>query len=207
MRVRGIALASTSFLLGALVVISTPATGAGDPSVVHFTAAADYGSLTQTDSVLDLINTTDPDLNIAVGDLSYAATGSEQAWSDRVTSRVGPGFPFELLSGNHESNGLNGNINDFSACLPNQLPGLIGTYGRQYYVDTPQSAPLVRFIMLDANLDFADGTHSYEPGTARYDWTAAAIDGARAAGVPGWWWGCTGLVSRWASTPARSVPV
>ncbi len=123
MRVRGIALASTSFLLGALVVISTPATGAGDPSVVHFTAAADYGSLTQTDSVLDLINTTDPDLNIAVGDLSYAATGSEQAWCDRVTSRVGPGFPFELLSGNHESNGLNGNINDFSACLPNQLPG------------------------------------------------------------------------------------
>ncbi len=57
-------MASTSFLLGALVVISTPATGAGDPSVVHFTAAADYGSLTQTDSVLDLINTTDPDLNM-----------------------------------------------------------------------------------------------------------------------------------------------
>ena len=38
------------------------------------------------------------------------------------------GFGFELLAGNHESGGLNGDINDFSACLPNQLPGLIGTY-------------------------------------------------------------------------------
>ena len=48
-----------------------------------------------------------------------------------VTAGIGAGFPFELLSGNHESNGENGNINDFSACLPNQLPGLVGTYGRQ----------------------------------------------------------------------------
>jgi len=38
--------------------------------------------------------------------------------------------------------------------------------------------------MIDADLDFADGTHSYDPGTPRYNWTAAAIDGARTAGVP-----------------------
>lgn len=184
MRVRGIALATASFVLGALVVVSLPATGAGEPGVVHFTAAGDFGSEPETNSVLDLINTTDPDLNIAVGDLSYRATGAEQAWCDLVTSRIGAGFPFELLSGNHESNGLNGNINDFSACLPNQLPGLVGTYGRQYYVDVPPAAPLVRFVMIDADLDFPDGTHSYDPGTPRYNWTAAAIDGARAAGVP-----------------------
>ena len=72
-----------------------------------------------------------PDLNLALGDLSYGATGAEQAWCDFVTARVGAGFPFELLAGNHESNGQNGNINDFSACLPNQLPGVVGTYGRQ----------------------------------------------------------------------------
>lgn len=172
-----------AFLLGAMVAVSIPATGAGEPGVVHFTAAGDFGALPETNAVLDLINTTDPDLNLALGDLSYGATGAEQAWCDRVTSRVGAGFPFELLTGNHESNGLNGNINDFSACLPNQLPGVVGTYGRQYFVDVPQVAPLVRFVMIDADLDFADGTHSYEPGTPRYDWTAAAIDGARTAGV------------------------
>jgi PKD repeat protein len=184
MKVRGIALAVASFLLGALVVVSIPATGAGEPGVVHFTAAGDYGSQVETDAVLDLINATDPDLNLALGDLSYGVTGAEQAWCDRVTSRVGAGFPFELLSGNHESNGLNGNINDFAACLPNQLPGVVGSYGRQFYVDVPQVAPLVRFVMISPALTFSDGTYSYEPGTPRYDWTASAIDGARAAGVP-----------------------
>ena len=69
-------------------------------------------------------------------------------WCDFVTSRVGAGYPFELISGNHESNGQNGNINDFSACLPNQLPGAVGTYGRQYYVDVPADDPIVRFIMI-----------------------------------------------------------
>lgn len=178
------ALAAASFLLGSLVIVAIPAIGQGEPGVVHFTAAGDFGSEPETHAVLDLINATDPDLNLAVGDLSYRASGAEQAWCDLVTSRVGAGFPFELLAGNHESNGLNGNINDFSACLPNQLPGLIGTYGRQYYVDVPQADPLVRFVMIDADLEFPDGTHSYDPGTARYNWTAAAIDGARAAGVP-----------------------
>ena len=47
-----------------------------------------------------------------------------------VKARVGEGFPFELISGNHESLDVNdGDINDFSACLPNQIPGIVGTYG------------------------------------------------------------------------------
>ena len=97
---------------------------------------------------------------------------------------MGAGFPFELVSGNHESNGMNGNINDFSACLPNQLPGLVGTYGRQWYVDVPQENPLVRYVMISPNIPFTDGTWSYNAGTARYNWTAAAIDGARSADIP-----------------------
>ncbi|MDQ4038649.1 MAG: hypothetical protein M3313_09965 [Actinomycetota bacterium] len=71
-----------------------------------------------------------------------------------------------------------------SACLANQLPGLVGTYGRQAYVDVPQAAPLVRFVMISPTLTFPDGTWSYEPATRRYDWMVDAIDGARAAGVP-----------------------
>ena len=101
-----------------------------------------------------------------------------------MTARVGAGFPFELLSGNHESSGEDGNINDFAACLPNQLPGAVGTYGRQWYVDVPRVNPVVRFVMISPGLPFSDGVWSYDKGTPRYNWTAAAVDGARSAAIP-----------------------
>lgn len=153
-------------------------------SSVHFTASGDIAARTQSGAVLDQVASIQPDLHLALGDLSYDTTGSEQAWCDFVTARVGAGFPFELVSGNHESNGLNGNINDFSACLPNQLPGLVGTYGRQYYVDVPRVNPLVRFIMISPALTYPNGLWSYPSGSARYQWTASAIDGARSSGIP-----------------------
>ena len=93
-------------------------------------------------------------------------------------------LPVRAGRGNHESNGQNGNINDFSACLPNQLPGAVGTYGRQYYVDVPAEAPLVRYVMISPGIQFPDGLWSCAAGTPRYQWTAAAIDAARAAGTP-----------------------
>lgn len=127
---------------------------------LRFTASGDISSTVAAQSVLSAIDIIDPDLHLALGDLSYGTTGNEQAWCDLVTARVGAGFPFELFAGNHESNGLNGNINDFSACLPNQLPGLVGTYGRQYYVDVPAGAPLVRSIMISPNPNFAGSTWS-----------------------------------------------
>ena len=45
-------------------------------------------------------------------------------------------------------------------------------------------SPLVRFIHDLARTTFPDSTWSYAAGTPRYNWTAAAIDGARAAGIP-----------------------
>ena len=114
--------------------------------------------------MLDAIAASDSDFTMTLGDMSYGATGQEQAWCDFVTSRVGAGYPFELLSGNHESNGLNGNINDFSACLPNQLPGAIGTYGRQYYLDVPAEDPIARFIEISPGLTFPDGNNLYDAG-------------------------------------------
>ncbi|WP_285114732.1 PKD domain-containing protein [Leifsonia sp. fls2-241-R2A-40a] len=153
-------------------------------TAVHFTAAGDYAMAAPAQAVLAGVKTLAPDLNLALGDMSYAATGQEQAFCDMVTQNVGAGFPFELVSGNHESSGQNGNINDFSACLPNQLPGAVGTYGREYYVDVPQGSPLVRFIMISPGLPYADGTWTYATGTSHYNWTQAAIDGARAAGTP-----------------------
>jgi len=172
-------------MLLAVVGAGSSAQGAGEPGVVHFTAAGDFGSGAGVRSVLAGMHAQNPDMALAVGDLSYS-TSEEQPWCDLVTSAMGAGFPFELLSGNHESSGQNGNINDFSACLPNQLPGLVGTYGRQWYVDVPQVDPIVRFVMISPNLPFTNptSTPTYAVGTPEYDWTAAAIDGARNTGVP-----------------------
>jgi PKD repeat protein len=161
------------------------AVGVVSPGHVTFTAAGDYSANPNTTGeVLKAVAAAKPDAHFALGDLSYGVAGQEQAWCDFVTARVGVGAPFELISGNHESDGSNGNINDFSACLPNQLPGVVGTYGRQYYVDVPQAQPLVRFIMISPNLTFPDGTWSYAAGTPRYSWTSARIDDARQAGIP-----------------------
>jgi PKD repeat protein len=178
------AVASVALLAGTLVAAGGVQLAAPEAGSVTFTAAGDYGSSSDALAVFSGIASSGSDLHLALGDMSYGTTGEEQAWCDLVTSRVGAGFPFELLAGNHESNGQNGNINDFAACLPNQLPGAVGTYGRQYYVDVPQGAPLVRYIMISPGTTFPDGHWSYDEGTARYAWTEAAIDGARTAGIP-----------------------
>lgn len=154
------------------------------PGELRVTAAGDYSSSTAAAGVLSRVGQLKPDLHLALGDLSYGATGAEQSWCDFVTSRTGAGFPFQLVSGNHESNGLNGNINDFAACLPNQLPGAVGTYARQYYVDVPQENPITRFVFIAPGIPFSDGTWDYSVGSPRYNWTASAIDGARSASIP-----------------------
>jgi PKD repeat protein len=167
-----------------LAVLAAPVASApGDPTV-RFSAAGDFSASSAATSVFNLIGSLDNDFHAALGDMSYGTTGAEDAWCNQVKAGVGEGYPFELVSGNHESNGQNGNINDFSACLPNQLPGLKGTYGRQYYVDVPASAPLVRYIAVSAGIPFTTGTLSYAVGTPQYNWTSAAIDDARAAGIP-----------------------
>lgn len=151
---------------------------------LRVTAAGDYSASSAAAAVFGRIGTIKPDFHVALGDLSYGVTGEEQSWCDLVTANTGAGFPFELIAGNHESNGLNGNINDFSACLPNQLPGIVGTYGRQYYVDVPEINPIARFVFISPGIEFRDGWWDYSAGSSRYNWAAAAIDGARAASIP-----------------------
>ena len=164
-------------------VQSAPAAQAAVAGTVRFTASGDFSGSANAASVLSAIGTIKPDLHLALGDLSYSLA-PEETWCDFVKNRVGQTLPFELVAGNHESNGEGGNINNFSACLPNQLPGVVGTYGRQYYVDVPAEAPLVRYIMISPALTFPDGTWTYPAGSARYNWTSAAIDGARSADIP-----------------------
>jgi hypothetical protein len=155
-----------------------------DTRTVHFTASGDFSHSDDAAAVMSQIASIDPELHLALGDLSYGKVGEEKAWCDLVTTHVGADFPFQLISGNHESNGQNGNIDDFAACLPNRLPGVVGTYGREYFFDVPQTNPLVRFVMISPGLTYPDGLWSYEAGSPRYEWTETAIDGAREAGVP-----------------------
>lgn len=177
-------------LAGALVLVAPLTTGqtaAGEPSV-HATFVGDEGSTAAAGNVLTKIASLAPDVHFSVGDLTYADGVPESQWCDFVKQRVGEGFPFELVGGNHEdsstTNGTGGLINNISACLPNQIPGAVGTYGREYYVDQPRATPLVRFIGISAGLVYEDGTWTYAAGTSHNAWLTRAIDDARAHSIP-----------------------
>jgi hypothetical protein len=146
-----------------------------------FTAVGDYGSTASTTDTLRAIGRSGAALHLALGDLSYD-TNPESAWCDYVKANVGAAFPFELISGNHEMDGGgNGRIDNFAACLPDRLGGVVGTYGKQYYVDYQG---LARFILISPNLKLDGAVYAYTPGSARYAWLSGAIDDARAKNIP-----------------------
>ncbi len=159
------------------------ASATGATASVRFSVLGDVGSSDATAAVLDSIAARDDDFTLAVGDLSYGRNGAEDTWCRFVARRVGPAHPVELVSGNHESDGPNGDIDRFARCLPNRLPGLVGSYGRQWYVDAPAGNPVVRVVMISPALDFGHGSWSYDDGTTHQQWLRAAVTGARAAGI------------------------
>lgn len=165
------------------VILAIPGTQAA--TSIRLTAAGDYGARATTNTVLAGVKQTDPDAHLALGDLKYQDVGTESAWCAFVKAQVGEGFPFQLISGNHESLDVSdGAINNFSACLPNQIPGVVGTYGREYYMDLPAgNDPQVRVIMASPTLTFEDGKWAYANGSAHLQWVSDAIDGGRAKGA------------------------
>ena len=162
----------------------SPSPAPTEAASVRFSALGDIGSTDDAAAVLRSIAARDDDFTLALGDLSYGSDSGEDDWCRFVARRVGRSYPFQLVSGNHESNGVDGDIDDFVQCLPNRLPGLVGTYGRQWYVDRPAEDPLVRVVMVSPSLDFGRGPWSYDEGTAHHEWLRSAVAGARAAGIP-----------------------
>jgi hypothetical protein len=151
---------------------------------VHFTAQGDIGVSTGARKVLDTIAGLAPELNLALGDFSYQA-GLEQEFCDMVTGKLGADFPYQVVTGNHESDGHDGDIANIVKCLPNRLPGLQGEYGTQWYVDYPEQNPLVRIIMVSPGIDFHDGNPlDYSANCERWRWTADALDGAGSQRIP-----------------------
>jgi hypothetical protein len=151
---------------------------------VHFTAQGDIGVRKDSRRVLDTIAELRPQFNLALGDFTYRA-GVEQQFCDMVKGKLGQDFPYEILAGNHDSDGKDGQLAKFVECLPNKLPGLKGEYGTQWYVDVPEKAPLVRFVMVSPGIDFQNEQHlDYSLQSERWDWTTQALDGAAAAKIP-----------------------
>jgi hypothetical protein len=170
--------------LGLVVTGCQPGPPEPSGASVHFTAQGDIGVQKGAKQVLDAIDDLRPQFNLALGDFTYKA-GIEQEFCDMVKGKLGEDFPYQLLTGNHESDRSDGDIAKFVKCLPNRLPGLRGDYGTQWYVDVPEKNPLVRFVMVSPGIDFENEQHlDYSLQSERWNWTTNAIDGAAAANIP-----------------------
>ena len=174
--------ASIGWLLFVLVGLGGNAEAA--PTSFSFAAAGDHSANSRTTASLDLLASSGASFYVALGDMSYGQVTPESAWCDYVRAHVGASFPFEVLAGNHEDNGPDGLIENFAACLPDQLGGVNGEYGKEYYFDYPAASPIARFILISPNLTFSNGQiYQYTAGTARYNWLADTIDNARINGL------------------------
>ena len=184
----------TSFVSVAMLVatafaqVSLGSAGGSSPVSFSFGASGDIGETAASAATLTRLAASGSEFFLALGDLSYTGSvGTETAWCDFVKARVGPTYPFEILSGNHEDNGPNGLIDNYVACLPDRLgtAHAAGEYGKQYYFDYPSASPLARFILISPGLSFTNGgTYSYSISSGRFNWLVNTIDAARAAGIP-----------------------
>ena len=161
------------------------------PSSFSFAAAGDHAAGSKTSASLSALDASGVSFYLALGDLDYDETPTDAAWCDFVKSRLptlGPTFPFQLVSGNHEEQGgSNGYILNHAACLPDRLGSTLGPssqYAAEYYFDYPAAAPLARVIMIAPDLTIENVTYGYASGDPHYTWLASVIDGARASGIP-----------------------
>lgn len=152
-----------------------------------FAAAGDHSAGSRTAASLSRLDQSGASFYLALGDMDYDVTATDEAWCDYVKQRLptlGPTFPFELVSGNHEEQGgPDGYIMNHAACLPDRL-NATGVYAAQYYFDYPAAAPLMRVIMTAPDLTIENVYYDYAPGSTHYNWLASTIDSARNASIP-----------------------
>src|SRR3989304_8404357 len=113
-----------------------------------FTSSGDFGASSDTERVLEAIVDSGSRFHLALGDLSYSQIKPESVWCEFVKSKVGDTFPFQLVAGNHEDDGPNGDIDQFAKCLPNKIKGIVGSYAKEYYFDYKG---LARFGLISPN--------------------------------------------------------
>jgi hypothetical protein len=153
---------------------------------VIFTANGDMGhqSGDPFNGMLQGVKASGSQFHLALGDLSYEAS-NEQAWAEHIKGVLGGDFPFELVSGNHDSGeSCCGEIEIYAQHLPHQIDNISpnADYGKEYYFDYPSAAnPIVRVIMISPDLFGWD----YDKGSDHYEWVKSAILEAREQSVAG----------------------
>lgn len=175
-----------AWLLVLIVGLASPA--AAQVQSFNFGAAGDFGfddddeSFKATAAAVKLQN---PDFLIALGDLSYDA--QEQKWCE-YWKKEAKYDPVLLIAGNHDTGeNTGGDINKYVQFCPFPLAGTpVGTYGKQYYFDYPPVNPLARFILVVPGVRGPylgspyNKSNYYQAGQPGYEFTAKAIDDARA---------------------------
>jgi hypothetical protein len=163
-----------------------------------FGVAGDFTLKENFEATVAKVKEIKPDLLLALGDLSYKA-GGESAWCGHWAQA--PAFKNLLLvAGNHDTGeSLGGNIRKYIEHCATPALGIQGTYGRQYYFDFPTATPLARFIMVSPGIGGDTGglNTNYKEGSPGYEFTAKAIDQARAAGIK---WIFVGMHKNYIST-------
>jgi len=151
-----------------------------------FGAAGDFGATKNTARSLALLDGSDAEFFLALGDFDYDMTPTDKAWCRYVKKRLpskGTSYPFELVAGNHEQDGgPDGRVRHFARCLPDRL-GSSGTYASQYAFTYPRTDPFAKVIMISPRLTVDGHRYTYARGTADRRWLVRQIDDARAAGI------------------------
>lgn len=160
------------------------------PTSFTFAAAGDFGTTSRATASLANLDASGTDFFLALGDLDYDETPTDAAWCDWVKAglpTLGPTYPFEIVSGNHEDqNGADGYILNHAACLPDRLGSTLGVeqqYAAEYFFDYPPGAPLMRVFMISPDLTIENVTYKYALNDAHYRWLSDSIDAARAQGI------------------------
>ncbi len=152
-----------------------------------FGAGGDLGANELTAAGLAKLDASPARFFLALGDLDYDQTSSDTAWCDFIHAGLptkGSGFPFELVSGNHEADGgPDGRVANMASCLGDKL-GSSGHYGAQYTFRYPATNPMATVVMISPRLRVDGHTYDYRRGTADRAWLARTIDRSRADGVP-----------------------
>ncbi len=149
------------------------------PETLTITAAGDMGAGKAATATLNLIDDLSPSAHFVLGDFAYSELVPELAWCSYVRNIVGLSTPVQLISGNHEDDGPDGHIRNFTTCLPDMLDS-VGDYGVQYYSDI---GDLVRVVAISPNLTIDGVEYGYEPGTDERQWLEAVVADARSEGL------------------------
>ncbi len=187
---RRVVAAGSVFVLLALSfsVASVPGGRAAAPPSFSFAIAGDFPAFAGFSAALAQLPNTSAQFALALGDLGYGLT-NESNWCTKFHRHIAD---VEIIAGSRDTGEPPAtplNWNTMTGDCPYTLASpAIGVYGKQYYFDYPNANPLARFILISPDIryynDPGQPLYNYSLGTAYYNWTADAIDGARALGIP-----------------------